>query len=81
VRTYAGTTVGLSPRKGPSDKDRNGPMTGVGLAVEGSATVTGFVLAREVCGYLGLKDSENDNNLMFPWVPNGATSPTTSGST
>ncbi len=71
VRTYAGSTIGTAPRKGPGNKDAPYQMTGVVLAVEGSATVTGFVLAREVCRYMGLKDSENENNLMFPTVPNG----------
>jgi len=71
VLTYAGSTVGTSPLKGPENKDANGPMTGVVLAIEGSRTVTGFVLAREVSRYLGLKDSDHENNLMFPTVPNG----------
>jgi hypothetical protein len=71
VLTYAGSAVGSSPREGPEDKDRTGPMTGVVLAIEGNPTVTGFVLAKEVCRYLGLKDSDNSNNLMFATVPNG----------
>ncbi len=71
VLTYAGSSIGTAPRKGPENKDAAFQMTGVVLAVEGSATVTGFVLAREVCRYMGLKDSDNDNNLMFPTVPNG----------
>ena len=70
VLMYAGSTVGTSPRKGPSNKDAKG-MTGVVLAIEGTSTVTGYVLAREVGRYLGLKDSENSNNLMYPTVPNG----------
>jgi hypothetical protein len=71
VLTYAGSTVGSAPRNGPEDKDIH-RMSGVVLAIEGSPTVTGNVLAREVCRYLGLKDSDTDNNLMFPSVPNGA---------
>jgi hypothetical protein len=71
VLTYAGSSIGTAPRKGPTNKNANGPMTGVVLAIEGSPAVTGNVLAREVARYLGLKDSENSNNLMYPWVPNG----------
>jgi hypothetical protein len=71
VLTYAGSSVGTAPRKGPTAKNSAFRMTGVVLAIEGSPEVTGFVLAREVCRYMGLKDSENDNNLMFPTVPNG----------
>jgi hypothetical protein len=72
VLTYAGSSIGTAPRKGPTNKNANGPMTGVVLAIEGVAAVTGNVLAREVARYLGLKDSDNSNNLMYPWVPNGA---------
>jgi hypothetical protein len=72
VLTYAGSTIGTAPRKGPTEKDAKGPMTGVVLAIEGSTAVTGNVLAREVARYLGLKDSDNSNNLMYAWVPNGA---------
>ena len=46
-------------------------MTGVVLAVEGTTTVTGFALAWLVGCYLGLKPSDNSNNLMFETVPNG----------
>jgi hypothetical protein len=72
VRTYAGSAVGAAPLEGPEDKDKNGPMTGVVLALEGSTTVTGFALAWLVGCYLGLKESDNSNNLMFATVPNGA---------
>jgi hypothetical protein len=71
VLSYAGSTVGSAPLEGPEDKDRTGPMTGVVLAIEGNATVTGFVLAKEVCRYLGLRNSDNSNNLMFATLPNG----------
>lgn len=71
VLTYAGSTIGEAPRKGPDSKDAWGAMTGVVLAIEGTSFDTGQVLAREVCRYLGLKDSENSNNLMYPTVPNG----------
>jgi hypothetical protein len=71
VRSYAGSGIGSAPREGPEDKDKNGPMTGVVLAVEGSTTVTGFALAWLVGCYLGLKTSDNSNNLMFETVPNG----------
>jgi hypothetical protein len=73
VLTYAGSSIGTAPRKGPGvlDKDAVFQMSGVVLAVEGSPSVTGFVLAREVCRYMGLRDSDNENNLMFPTVPNG----------
>jgi hypothetical protein len=72
VVTYAGSTIGTAPRKGPANKDANGQMTGVVLAIEGSSALTGNVLAREVARYIGLEDSDNSNNLMYPWVPNGA---------
>jgi hypothetical protein len=79
VVTYAGSTIGTAPRKGPENKDANGRMTGVVLAIEGSTTVTGNVMAREVARYIGLKDSDNSNNLMYPWVPNGANLTRTQG--
>ncbi len=71
VLTYAGSTIGNAPRKGTENKDATHKMTGVVLAIESSPTNTGLVLAREVCRYMGLKDSDNENNLMFPTVPNG----------
>lgn len=80
VLTYAGSTIGSAPRKGPEGKNAWGSMTGVVLAIEGTPFDTGQVLAREVCRYLGLKDHENDNNLMYPTVPNGGNLTPTQGS-
>ena len=41
------------------------------LALEGSTTVTGFVLAQLVCRYLGLGPRQDANNLMSSQIPNG----------
>lgn len=70
VRTYAGSTIGLSAVEGPCDNDAKG-MDGSVVAMEGSDTTTGFVLAHEVGHYLGLSHVNNANRLMNPTVPNG----------
>ena len=71
VRTYAGLSSGSGPFFGPKDKDVKGEMTGIVLALEGSTTVTGFVLAQLVCRYLGLGQRQDTNNLMSSQIPNG----------
>lgn len=70
VRTYSGTTIGLSRVDGPCDKDAKG-MDGSVVAMEGSVNTTGFVLAHEAGHYLGLNHSSSSGNLMFGTVPNG----------
>lgn len=70
VLTYAGTTIGLSAVDGPCDKDAKG-MDGSVVAIEGSATTTGFVLGHEAAHYLGLSHVNDATNLMNPSVPNG----------
>lgn len=70
VRTYAGTTIGLSRVDGPCDKDAKG-MDGSVVAVEGSDTTTGFVVAHELGHYLGLDHVNDGTRLMNPTVPNG----------
>ena len=71
VRTYAGASSGSGPFFGPKDKDVKREMTGIVLALEGSTTVTGFVLAQLVCRYLGLGPRQDASNLMSSQVPNG----------
>jgi hypothetical protein len=70
VLTYATSTIGLSRVDGPCDKDAKG-MDGSVVAIEGSVSTTGFVLAHEAGHYLGLGHSSDDNNLMSGTVPNG----------
>jgi hypothetical protein len=70
VRTYSGSTIGLSRVDGPCDKDAKG-MDGSVVAMEGSVNTTGFVLAHEAGHYLGLSHSSSNANLMFGTVPNG----------
>jgi hypothetical protein len=70
VLTYSGSTIGLSRVDGPCDKDAKG-MDGSVVAIEGSFTTTGYVLAHEACHYLGRSHSSSANNLMFATVPNG----------
>ena len=71
VRTYAGSSIGSGPFFGPKDKNVKREMTGIVLALEGSTTVTGFVLAQLVCRYLGLGPRQDANNLMSSQIPNG----------
>jgi hypothetical protein len=71
VRTFAGSSLGAAPRRGPFNKDARGPMNGVVIAIESSDANTGFALAKYVCRYLGLRPSDNQNNLMYDWIPNG----------
>ena len=70
VRTYAGTTVGLSRVDGPCDKNAKG-MDGSVVAIEGSTRTSGFATAHELAHYLGLNHEDDPNNLMFRNVPNG----------
>jgi hypothetical protein len=70
VLTYAGSTIGYSRVDGPCDKDAKG-MDGSVVAIEGTVTTTGFVLAHEAGHYLGLSHSSSSSNLMFGTVPNG----------
>jgi hypothetical protein len=70
VLTYSGSTIGLSRVDGPCDKDAKG-MDGSVVAIEGSVTTSGYVLAHEAAHYLGLSHSSSSSNLMFGTVPNG----------
>jgi hypothetical protein len=61
---------GLSPIEGPCDK--NGVrMNGCVVRMMGDSLLTGFVLAHYVAQYLGLRDSDDNQNVMFNTVPNG----------
>lgn len=55
-------------------------MDGSVVAIEGSVNTTGYVLAHEVCHYLGLDHSSSSSNLMFGTVPNGGNLTTGQGS-
>lgn len=70
VLTYAGSTIGLSAVDGSCNKDAKG-MDGSVVAIEGSASTTGFVLGHEAAHYLGLSHVNDSTNLMNPTVPNG----------
>jgi hypothetical protein len=70
VKLYVGGTAGLSPTKGPCNKDLPFPyMTGV--VVELVDVLTNQVLAHEVGHYLGLEHETDTTNLMYKDVPNG----------
>jgi hypothetical protein len=69
VLTYAGDTIGLSRLDGPCNKEAKG-MDGSVIAIEGSANITGLVLAHEAGHYLGLDHVDAEENLMYTSVPN-----------
>jgi hypothetical protein len=69
VKLYVGSVAGLSPVRGPCDKNAKGMD---GAVVEMNGSLTGLILAHEVGHYLGLPHLSGDStNLMFPSVPNG----------
>lgn len=76
VLTCGGDTIGRSKVDGSCDKDNNKGMDGSVIALEGDTSTTGLVLAHEVGHYLGLKHTDEDDdlddndktNLMFPSV-------------
>jgi hypothetical protein len=70
VKTYAGSTIGLSRVDGPCDKDAEG-MDGSVVAIESSPDISGLVMAHEAGHYLGLSHVNDSTNLMNPSVPNG----------
>ncbi len=71
VRSITGPAVVYSNFKGPKNKDRNGPLTGVVVGLESSNTGTAYAMAWGVCHYLGAKDSEDPDNLMSSSLLNG----------
>jgi hypothetical protein len=70
VLTWAGPTVGRSPINGPCTEGDE-PESGLVVAIEHSASITGNTLAHELGHYLGLCHDPDDGNLMFKNVPNG----------
>jgi len=78
VKTYAGTTIGLSPVDGPCNKDAKG-MDGSVVAIEESNAITGLVVAHEAGHYLGLDHVDDATNLMNPSAPNGGILTTVQG--
>lgn len=70
VRSYAGTTVGISPFIG-SCKHGDEPDSGVVVAIEHSRRITALTVAHELSHYLGLFHAPDSENLMFKNVPNG----------
>jgi hypothetical protein len=72
VRSYVGSTAGLSPVGGPCDKDAKG-MNGSVVELQSSLQVTGVVMAHELGHYLGLLHNNALNNLMNPTVGSSTT--------
>lgn len=70
VRSYVGSTAGLSRVDGPCDKDAKG-MDGSVVEVNANSTTSEFALAHEMGHYLGLSHVNNANRLMNPIIPNG----------
>jgi hypothetical protein len=70
VKLYVGGRAGLSPVKGPCNKDLAYP-TMTGVVVELVDVLTNQVLAHEVGHYLGLDHEDDTTNLMYQDVPNG----------
>lgn len=65
VRTYAGTTIGLSRVDGPCDKNAKG-MDGSVIAIDETSFITELATAHEIGHYLGLSHDGTVGNLMFP---------------
>jgi hypothetical protein len=77
VRSYVGSTAGLSPVGGPCDKNAKG-MTGSVIELQSSQALTGIVMAHELGHYLGLSHTSTLNNVMNPSVGTSNTVLTTS---
>jgi hypothetical protein len=65
VRTYAGSTIGLSRVDGPCDKNAKG-MDGSVLAIDETSAITALATAHEIGHYLGLSHDTAPGNLMLP---------------
>lgn len=67
VRSYAGDTVGRSPIGGTCDPG-DAPNSGLVVAIDMSAYITGHTLAHELAHYLGVEHSSDQDNLMWKFV-------------
>jgi hypothetical protein len=72
VRSYVGSTAGLSAVDGPCDKDAKG-MDGSVIELQSSQALTGIIMAHELGHYLGLSHTSATNNVMNPSVGTGNT--------
>jgi hypothetical protein len=63
VRSYVGSTAGLSPVNGPCDKSAKG-MNGNVVELQSTQALTGVIMAHELGHYLGLPHVTSTNNLM-----------------
>jgi hypothetical protein len=72
VRSYVGSTAGLSPVDGPCDKDAKG-MNGSVIELQSAQQITGVIMAHELGHYLGLSHTSATNNVMNPVVSNSTT--------
>lgn len=72
VRSYVGSTAGLSPVGGPCDKDAKG-MNGAVVELQSSQACLGVIMAHELGHYMGLSHTSATNNLLNPTICSGNT--------
>jgi len=72
VRSYVGSTAGLSAVGGSCNKDAKG-MNGSVVELQSSQALTGVIMAHELGHYLGLSHTSSTNNLLNPTVSTSTT--------